>query len=161
MQSLLDLLKPEYIRIGIQAEDAHQAILKTNAALAAGGATSEEYGEDAWKREQAFPTGLPTQPIAVAIPHADPDHVYHSAVGIGILETPVVFSQMGLDASTRLHAHIIFLLAVKEREKQAALIQQVATLLQTGDLLEHLADAASQKEAFQLIKNTLHANGSC
>jgi len=64
------------------------------------GYVSEEFAEDVWEREKIFPTGLPTQPFGVAIPHADPDHVKQSAVCLGILNSPVFFNQMGMESST-------------------------------------------------------------
>jgi galactitol PTS system EIIA component len=153
--TLIDLLKIEHILVGVEAEDAQDVIHTLTAALVTSGHVKPEFGKDVWKREQTFPTGLPTQPLAVAIPHADPDNVNQSAVCIGVMGSPVRFAQMGTDGSILLDARLIFLLAIKEREKQVEMIQQLVTLIQTGSLLEGLAGVKDSQEAIALIRNAL------
>jgi len=153
--NLIDLLKAEHILVNVNAKDAQEAIQALTMALVKTEHVAPGFAEDVWKREQTFPTGLPTQPLAVAIPHTDPDHVNQSAVCIGVLSAPVRFAQMGTDGSTLLDARLIFLLAIKEREKQVEMIQQLVTLIQTGSLLEGLAQAKDSAEALTLIQKTL------
>lgn len=152
--TLIDLLDSDHVLVGLEAEDAHAAILALTAALVKTNHVTSEFAEDVWQREQTFPTGLPTQPLAVAIPHADPDHVNQSAVCLGILKSPVSFAQMGADSSTVLEVYLIFLLAIKEREKQVEMIQQLIQLIQTGSLLEQLAVAKDSAQAYTLIHQT-------
>ncbi len=137
--TLMDLLGTEHILVDVDVKDAQEAIQRLTIALVETGHVTPGFAEDVWKREQTFPTGLPTQPLAVAIPHADPDHVNRSAVCIGMLNSPVRFAQMGTDGSTFLDVRLVFLLAIKELEKQVEMIQQLMTLIQTGSLLEGLA----------------------
>src|SRR5574342_659735 len=106
--TLIDLLKIEHVLVGVQAAYAQEAIQKLAAALVHTGHVTPEFTDDVWKREQTYPTGLPTQPMAVAIPHADPEHVEQSAVCIGILKSPVGFTQMGTDGSAILDVRLIF-----------------------------------------------------
>lgn len=150
--TLMDLLKREHIQVGVEATTAQEAIQKVSDPLVISGHVSAEFAEDVWQREQTFPTGLPTQPLAVAIPHADPDHVFRSAVAIGLLKAPVPFAQMGSNGSTLLDTRIIFLLAIKEREKQVEMIRQLMTLIQTPALLEGLAEAKDAEEVEHLIR---------
>ena len=82
--NLIDLLRVEHILVGVHAKDAQDAIRQLTDALLLTGHVEAGFAEDVWKREQTFPTGLPTEPLAVAIPHADPDHVNASAVCIGV-----------------------------------------------------------------------------
>ncbi|GJQ34658.1 MAG: PTS sugar transporter subunit IIA [Anaerolineaceae bacterium] len=153
--TLTDLLRTDHILVNMNVKDAQEAIQTLTAALVETGHVSPGFAEDVWRREQTFPTGLPTQPLAVAIPHADPDHVNKSAVCIGVLNAPVLFAQMGTDGSTSLDARLIFLLAIKEREKQVEMIGQLVKLIQTGSLLEDLAQAKDSAEALALIHKTL------
>lgn len=153
--TLIDLLRTDHILVNVNVKDAQEAIQRLTVALVETGHVTPGFAEDVWKREQTFPTGLPTHPLAVAIPHADPDHVNKSAVCIGVLNEPVRFAQMGTDGSTSLDARLIFLLAVKEREKQVEMIGQLMRLIQTGSLLEDLAQAKDSAEALALIHKTL------
>lgn len=154
--TLVDLLSPEHIVIGLEAEDTGQAIHTLNDLLVQSGSAGPGFAADVLAREQTFPTGLPTEPIPVAIPHADPDHLIRSGIAIGVLKTPVPFGQMGTDGSTILDVKIIFLLAIKEREKQVEMIQQLIALIQSPDLLLGLARAKDANEALRLIHQTLH-----
>ncbi len=154
--TLVDLLKVEHIVVGLDALDARDAVDKLVQMLVATGHVTPEFAEDVWRREATFPTGLPTQPLAVAIPHADPDHVLQSAVCIGVLKSPVRFAQMGTDGSTILEAHILFMLAIKEREKQVEMIQQLMTLIQSPALLEGLTKTHDPNSAIELIRQTLN-----
>lgn len=153
--TLTDLLGTEHILVNVEANDAQEAIQKLTIPLVETGHVTAGFAEDVWKREQTFPTGLPTQPLAVAIPHADPDHVNRSAVCIGVLNTPVHFAQMGTDGSTFLDVKLVFMLAIKEREKQVEMIQQLMMVIQNASLLEGLSKANAPADAFALIQKTL------
>lgn len=149
--ALIDLLSLDRILLDGKALNAQDAIEWLTGPLIQSGHVTPEFAEDVWKREQVFPTGLPTQPLAVAIPHADPDHVNLSAICIGVLQSPVHFRQMGMEGSSILDARIIFLLAIKEKEKQVGVIQQLAELIQEPKLLEGLVVVKSAQEAMDLI----------
>jgi len=153
--TLIDLLKKEHFLIGIDAIDARDAIHKLTVPLVETSHVKAEFADDVWNREGTFPTGLPTQPLAVAIPHADPDHVQQSAVCVGVLNSPVSFSQMGTDGSTILDVTIVFLLAIKEKEKQVEMIQQLMALIQSPELLASLSKVGGPSEALKLIKSFL------
>jgi galactitol PTS system EIIA component len=153
--TLVDLLRTEHIRLNLDAKDAQDAIRKLTVPLVETGHVTSGFAEDVLAREQTYPTGLPTRPLAVAIPHADPDHVHRSAICIGILRSPVRFAQMGTDGSVLLDAHLIFLLAIKEQEKQVEMIRQLMTLIQTGSLLEGLMKVGDSNDAIALLQNTL------
>lgn len=153
--TLADLLRLEHIVVGLGASGATGAIHALNDLLVQSGHAEPEFADDVLARERTFPTGLPTQPISVAIPHADPVHLMKSAIAIGVLKTPVPFGQMGTDGSTILDARIIFLLAIKEREKQVETIQQLIALIQSPDLLLGLTQAQTSPQALELIYQTL------
>jgi PTS system galactitol-specific IIA component len=154
--TLLDLLSAEHILLDVDAGTAEEAIRRLTKAMAETGHVSAGFADDVWEREQSLPTGLPTQPFAIAIPHADPDHVNRSAVGIGVLRAPVAFSQMGMNSSNILQARIVFLLAIREREKQVEMIQQLMGLIQDPQLLDDLLSVKDSDQALSRIREVLH-----
>lgn len=154
--NLVDLLRSEHILLKLSAVDPSEAIQKMTDALAKTGHVAPEYADDVMLRERTFPTGLPTQPWAVAIPHADPDHVNQSAVCIATLDTPISFGQMGTDGSLRSDVQFIFLLAIKEQEKQVEMLQQLMTLIQATSLLDELMNAERADDALELIQQSLN-----
>ena len=156
--TLADLIREEHILTGVNAPDSEGAISEISRRLVKTGYVEAEFEQDVWKREGEFPTGLPTEPIGVAIPHADPDHVIKTAVCIGILDRPVTFAQMGTDSSKEVDARVIFMLAIKEKEKQVVMIQQLVQLIQNPGLLEELVGAKEPAQALKLVKQSLAAD---
>lgn len=152
--TLIDLLNPDHILFHLEVKDAKTAIERLAAPLLRTNHVQPEYAADVWQRELTYPTGLPTQPFGIAIPHADADHINRSAMAIGILHKPVAFFQMGTDNDVMIDAKIIFLLAIKEKEKQVIMLQQLMTLIQSADLLEKLTTLNRGQDAIDLIKET-------
>lgn len=87
------------------------------------------------KREENFPTGLPTGEINVAIPHTDPDYVNKPAVCLGILEKPVKFNVMGME-NEKVEVTILFMLAIKKKEEQLGLLQKLIATCQNQEMLK-------------------------
>lgn len=154
-RTLFDLLDKNHILLNLRVNDSQEAIQQMTTLLVESSHVEQAFAEDVWEREKTYPTGLPTQPHAVAIPHADPDHVNQSAVCFGTLQGTVPFAQMGTEGSTVLDVKVIVLLAIKEREKQADLIKQVVNLIQNREFLQTLVDLEEVESAFQLIKDTI------
>lgn len=61
-----------------------------------------------------FPTGLPTEPIGIAIPHTDAERVNRGASAVGVLPQPVVFTEMGCDDDSFVDVYAIVVLAIHD-----------------------------------------------
>ncbi len=72
-------------------EEAIKAIVEK---MVENGSVNREYFSDVMNRENKYPTGLPTVPIGIAIPHANSGHVLQSDVGLVFLEKSVKFTNM-------------------------------------------------------------------
>lgn len=149
---LLDLLSKSLIVPSLAVSDADGCIRALVRAMADEGHALPEYAEDVIRRERTFPTGLPTKPVAVAMPHADPDYLQRSCVAIGISEVGVPFGQMGTDGDVQVNARLIFLLGIKEREKQVDMIRELMALIQNESLLASLAEASDAATAWDLLR---------
>ena len=149
--TLIDLIREENIMVGLQSSGAEDVIRTLANRLVETGYAQDGFAQDVWDREGEFPTGLPTEPVGVAIPHADPDNVIKSAVCIGVLKDPVTFTQMGTDISLRVQAPLIFMLAIKEKEKQVVMIQQLVEMIQNPALLTSLTGVQTPDQAYELI----------
>jgi PTS system galactitol-specific IIA component len=151
-RQLIDLIDEEITLIAVPATGVEGAVRPLAAALEAYGSVEEGFADDVLEREAVFPTGLPTEPLPVAIPHADPDHVLSSAVAIATLKEPVSFGQMGSGGEERVDAEIVFLLAVKETEKQVTLIQQLMSLLQNPGVLAQIHGATTAQQIVSILR---------
>jgi PTS system galactitol-specific IIA component len=151
------LVHEEAIHTGLQAGSAEEAIRTLAGKLAGIERVEAAFADDVWARERVHPTGLPTEPVAVAIPHADPIHVLQSAVAIGVLDRSVSFGLIGGVNGATVPVQVVFLLAIKETEKQVVMIQELMSLLQTPRLLTRVAQAASPLE----VRRVFSPDGAC
>lgn len=154
---LADLVYPGLIGIAMTAVTAREVIQELADRLCRSGNVDPSFAEDVWNREKIHPTGLPTLPFGVAIPHADPDHVIKSGIAIGVVSQPVNFRQMGDPDSVPVSARAIFLLAIRESDKQVRVIQELVRLLQSPDLLLQLVQASSAAVVHGLLR--AHSEG--
>jgi PTS system galactitol-specific IIA component len=155
--TLIDLLSLDHVLVGVEAADAQAVIRILADLLVQSGHVTPRFVESILKREQTYPTGLPTEPFATAIPHADPDQVNASSISVGVLKSAVQFAQMGTDGSVRLDVLVVFLLAIKERDKQVGLIQQLTMLIQNPSLLQALSEAKTPVEVLDMVHKALQS----
>lgn len=99
-------------------------------------AASRDYADDAYTdallaREEEYPTGLDVPPteFAVAIPHADPDHVDEAAVLVGLPVSPISFRRMD-DPDEAIAVELVVLLLVTDTDGYATFLGNLTTLFQ-------------------------------
>lgn len=109
---------------------SYQAYLAATAArLTEKGYVYATFADALLKREEAFPTGLMTKTIAIAMPHADFAYVKKEAIDITIFEKPVDFKRMD-DPRQSVKAEVAFLLLLKEAHAHLQVLQELTSLLQ-------------------------------
>lgn len=128
---------PDYILIDIEAPDANSIITLLADKLQATDAVGSKYASMTIEREKEHPTGLPTKPFAIAIPHADADDVRRSAIAMATLQAPVAFRNMG-DPDEDLAVELVFLLATHTPEEQIKALRNLATVFGEEGKLEEL-----------------------
>lgn len=109
------------------------------------------YLEGVKEREVIFPTGLPTFPYGVAIPHTDGDRVIEPQIGFASLKEPVNFRVMGSETET-IDVKIIFMLALKKADDQLEILQKLIDLLQAEESVKRLGECQNASEFKQIIR---------
>ncbi|WP_413743058.1 PTS sugar transporter subunit IIA [Sodalis sp. RH15] len=125
--------------------------------LIADGQVAEDFADHVLGREQIFPTGLPTEPVGVAIPHTDHRHVRRNAFGLGVLPEPVIFADMGGEPDP-VPVRVVFLLALSESNKQLNVLGWIMDLIQDGGFMQQLLDM-SNEQIHQAIFDKLNERG--
>lgn len=115
---------------------------------------TEEFAEQVVLREQHFPTGLPTEPFGVAIPHTDAKYVNHNKVTIATLKNPIQMEVMGGMDDSKIDTSIIFLLALGQSNKQLNILQKLMKVLPDEDLLYRIKTGTTE-EIYQIAKNEI------
>lgn len=128
----------------LEASTAEEVLSALADRAVAAGWAKESFTEALLKREQEFPTGLPTE-IPVALPHTDPEHVIHAGLGVATLKNPVEFGEMGGDGST-VAAQAVLLILVENPEKQVTVLGQLVNLIQRPGWFDQLSAATTDEE---------------
>ena len=113
-----------------------------------------EYPLQVIKREEGFPTGLPTEPIGVAIPHTDAKYVKNNRVTIAALKDPIKMEVMGGMDDDKIEVSIVFLLALGQSNKQLNILQKLMSILPDAELLERIKNG-NKEEIYQIAKEEI------
>jgi PTS system galactitol-specific IIA component len=136
------MLSPRLCVAKLRAASAEAAIRALAKLLREAGNVTASFETAAVAREKRSPTGLPFAPIAVALPHAEPEHVERPGIAVASLATPVKFRQMGSPA-TQLEVSLVVMPALSSKEQAAAGLARIIEKLQDAALREELLGASS------------------
>ncbi|RPH25222.1 PTS sugar transporter subunit IIA [Buttiauxella warmboldiae] len=90
-------------------------------------------------REKTYPTGLPTLPVAIALPHTDPQHVIRPFISVTRLSQPLAWHEMGNNDNT-IYVQFIVLLGFIEHGRHLAALQKLMDCLADEEVLQTLRE---------------------
>jgi PTS system galactitol-specific IIA component len=155
----LNLLNPELIKMDMEAKNKEEVIKELANLLISKGYVKESYLEAILERERAFPTGLPTDGVGVAIPHADIKHVLKPGIAIAILKNAVKFNVMG-NPDEEVNVKLVFMLAIKEPNMQINLLKNLVTIFQDKKLLLMLTNISNKNSVISLLNSAINMDNS-
>jgi PTS system galactitol-specific IIA component len=147
-------IKPEFVLQHIHAKDSEEVIQLLSDLLYEGGCVSPAYAQATIARERAHPTGLPTKPCAVAIPHADAEGVHESAMAIATLAEPVGFLNMA-DPEETLAVEIVLMIANNSPQEQVKTLRKLADIFCEPDKLIELQNLSAPDQIAEWMKKEL------
>lgn len=136
--------------IELEADSKEEVLAVLGTQLTKQGFVKEEFVESVLKRETSYPTGLPTSPFGVAIPHTDGDMVNHSKIAFASLKKPVKFNAMG-QGGELVDVKLVFMLALQSPADQLETLQQLVGLFQDPETVSKLAGIKSAVELNRLL----------
>jgi len=146
-----DFLNEEAVMLRLEASTSEEVIRTLGGRLRDLGYVKESFVEAALEREMNMPTGLPLGGIYnAAIPHVDIEYVNKSALGLATLSHPVVFKNM-VENQVDVPCHLVIMLALDKPKSQVEMLQSVAGLLQTPEIIEKIVKAQSVTEVFKSL----------
>ncbi len=138
------------IIFGLEADSNDDCIRKIVDVMAQNGFVDPEYADYAIEREKTYPTGLPTDQVITAIPHAAKGKVYKSGIGMAIMKKPVGFYNMA-DHSDLLMAELVFVLANEDPDKQLGDLRNLMRCFSNGDLLVELKNSTTPEQVIDIL----------
>jgi PTS system galactitol-specific IIA component len=147
-----DVLREELVLLHYEADSAEDALRALAAVLYDDGAVKDTYFDAMMERERAYPTGLPTEGIKVALPHAGVEHVHYSALAVATLAHPVKFHEMGAP-DNELDVEIILMLANADPDEQVQTLRRLVDMFDEPASLVALKEAATSAEVVRLLRD--------
>ncbi|MDD4691653.1 MAG: PTS sugar transporter subunit IIA [Eubacterium aggregans] len=150
MENSIGMLKEALIYMDLEAEDKFDALKTMAEDFVKQGYGKASFTEAVLEREKNFATGIPTETIGVAIPHADPIHVADKALGIAILKKPVDFVILGDDTAT-VPVEMIFMIATNEPDGHIETLQKLMEIFQNSELLGQIRQAKNKEAVLEIF----------
>jgi galactitol PTS system EIIA component len=149
----------DLVCLNVEAASDMEVINLLAGKLHASGLVSADYGRLTCERELEHPTGLPTKPFCIAIPHADPDGVVQSSLAFASLKTPVKFKSME-DPDIALDVHLVIMLANNSPEEQIQTLRNLAILFSTSEKIQDLKNQPTVEKTTAWLDRELGLTGS-
>ncbi|MPM96566.1 PTS system galactitol-specific EIIA component [bioreactor metagenome] len=100
------------------------------------GYVKETFYQGLAEREAHYPTGLPSVPYAVAIPHCDPVNVVKEGMAIVRFKDPIIFREMGTEDKTQ-SCKFAFVLMIKGVH-EVSILSSLMKIFNNKDLMEQM-----------------------
>jgi PTS system galactitol-specific IIA component len=114
------------------------------------GYITETYFQQVIDREKKHPTGLPTLPVASAVPHADPIGVKATGISLAVLKQSVSFFAMD-NPRQSLPVSLVFLMSFIKGD-QITVLQWISSVLGNQEMVNQIAECKQSAEVYQIIK---------
>lgn len=144
------LINKDYIYTNVRVDNIFELVEYMTKKMVADGVVTSEYKQKVLEREEIYPTGLPTEPYGIAIPHCDPDFVNENTISVATLKEPIEFNVMGSDKE-KIDVYIVFLLALKESNKQLNILSSLMEYFRNQETISNIYKG-NKDEIYQILK---------
>jgi PTS system galactitol-specific IIA component len=153
------MIDPGLCFCGLDVTSDEQAVRTLARALFRAGKVTASFEVAAVAREKRSPTGLPFPDGAIALPHAEPEHVGSPSLAIAKLARPVKFREMG-NPATQLDVALVVMPALTAKDQAAAGLARVLDLLQDEAFRSELRAAGDSAAVFGALARRWDPSGS-
>ena len=144
----------DLIVMGVDAQDAEDAIRQVGQYLLKGGYVKDTYIDAVAQREVEYPTGLQLRKAGIAMPHTAGIHVNRPAVCVARLAHPVTFCHMG-DPDTKVEAEMLFMMAIQNPDEQIDTLAKVMGVFVNDAAVEELLSAPDHASLYRVAQTHL------
>lgn len=150
---LTNLFREDLLFVDMNSDSLEDVVKLIGKKMLEKGYVKESYVEAVLEREKKLPTGLELGKFGgVAIPHTDRQQVNESVIGVATFKEPIsVYSMVA--PSKRIHANLVFLLAIKDPDGQIEVLKELMNLFKKPNLLKKMVEASTQKQLEDVILN--------
>lgn len=131
------MFSPKLVDLSVEGASEAEVFQIVATKLLEAGMVNDGYLNGITEREEHFPTGLVTQHLNIALPHADPEFIEQPFVFICRLNTPVKVKQMG--DNQEMDVQNLFFLGIKDGSNQVGLLQVFMNLFMDEEFVQRFA----------------------
>ena len=143
------LFREDLIFLDVDLKDTEQVFDFIYNKLFERGIVKESFLNGIKERESKYPTGLPTKPYCVAIPHCNPENVNTESVSIIRFNDTVRFGEMG-KIDQYLDCKFAFVLTMKG-VKQVSILSDLINVFQSESTMDKILKL-DEKAIFDFIQ---------
>ncbi len=148
---IADLVAPELVLFDVEALSKEDLIEQLAAVAEDAGYVTAGYAADVIEREKSYPTGLPTEVMKVAVPHAIvQDHVIKAGIVVGRLAHPVTFKEMS-DGVRDVAVECAFMLIAKGDKHHLSVLQRLISMLADPAAMQELKKISTSADMARFL----------
>lgn len=117
------------------------------------GLVTEFFEEEIIKREEKFPTGLPTK-VPVSLCHTDSIHLKKPFLTLATLSQPISFHEMGNGQNIQ-DVKIAFFLGIIDKKEHIKVLRKIMDLLHSEVLLTSIYESKSVTDIKRILTSNL------
>lgn len=152
---------PQIIGYKIQNTKRDEVLHEMADYLASMGMVKPTYGQSVIDRENEYPTGICTEPNAVAIPHCERDGVLKTAILVGQpRKEGITFERIDADKEY-INAKAIFMLAVDTDQGQLEVISRLMDVIQNEKVIQEIIDAKTCEDIKEIVTKAFENASTC
>lgn len=148
-----DIVYKDLIQLDLDVKSTDELFEVMSEQLMGNGYVTGEFLESIKSREREYPTALPIEPYAVAIPHTDPECIVTPFIACIRLKEPVPWREMAANEVVHM-VRFVFLLGFKQEDVGDAhveLLQILVSNCQKPDLMERLMQAECTESYLDVV----------
>lgn len=148
------LLHEELVLFDVEAKSSEELLKKLANVLLEKGYVKDSYPEAILTREAAYPTGLNTKGIAIAMPHAAAEHAVQAAILVARLKEPVIFKEMG-GSGKDVPARLVFMLSIDDPEGHVIMLGKFMSIFCDEEKLIDLYETNDPQEVITKLEQVI------
>ena len=148
-----DIVYKDLIQLDLDVRNTDELFEVMSGRLMELGYVTGDFLESIKEREKEYPTALPIEPYAVAIPHTDPECIKNAFIACIRLKEPSPWREMAANEVVHM-VRFVFLLGFKQEavgDAHVELLQILVNNCQRPDVMERLRQAANIEAYFNLV----------
>lgn len=151
MDSYSDLFDKKLIFWNVEAKDRESLYFQIAQKLNNYGFVKDSYFNALSKREDEFPTGLKTNFLPIALPHANPENVNQAFIAVVKTLKNIPMKQMGTDEVMSVKNFFFLGITSEEQDLQVKLLQRFMQLMNDQTFVNSFKMLEDPSDVYQFL----------